>query len=707
MTYINPLTAINHDREPYGDPFVFRHKGQYYLFVSTPDGATNIRVFISTDLVNWEYFGDAVDEPILEAAYAPEIIYCYNRFYMITSPKGLGHFIYVAEQPGGPYKRLTNNVESMIDGSFFVGPDAKLHLLRADHAGIALLDVSPEGRLSNRRNLGTYLSAWTEGPSVFYRDGYYYLTYCGNHLLSKGYRIAYASSKYFDRDYKEGLNNPLLINTNEGYTRLGHNSSVLGPDLDGWYIVYHTVIEKDKQFLPRKFMVDRLQFSGRLMHVASTSFAVPSPKRPLYETYDPQREMKQQGEFLLSPFATEARFTLEATFKGVGVSLIVDYRSENRYIELQFNKDNIMLITHQSRSRIATMIKCPFDFNFEHTLRLINDEHCELLIDNVPLAKFNKLGKGQIGYKGKGQYFYTAFTNHANGSSDGEYPNIIPGLLDVSHRQGTTKSFIDPLDEIATVSLIKDQYTYIAAKNARYALFIYANLKEEVTLAINDQVVTLKPTASEYNYISYFAGLFDLKKEGVLTLYIIKGTIDYKFITVDMIPGYKQKLDFIKEGNILLPHNDKDSFLLEKDVDAQFDVNVDFKINTIRPFDVFGILLATRQFSNEFPQARYPLIGYLVGFEGGLLIIDALNYGRHRIYDRPTAIKENVNYNLRTSFKNGLFKVYLNHELLITTTVSQPAYLGSHGLFASAGTKVELSYPSTNLRKEADENHES
>lgn len=691
MTYTNPLTAKNHPHDHYGDPYVFRYQGRYYLFVSTPDGACNIRVFISDDLVNWEYHGDACSEPLLEAAYAPEIIYAYNRFYLITSPKGHGHYIYVADKPEGPYTRLTDNVNSMIDGSFFVGPDGILHLLRADHAGIALLDVSVDGHLFNRRNLGTHLNAWTEGPSLFYRDGYYYLTYCGNHLLSKGYRIAYATSKRFDGEYVPGINNPLLINTNEGYTRLGHSSSVLGPDLDGWYIVYHTMEQGNDHYLPRKFMIDRLRFSNRLMHASSSDFEIISPVRPRFETHQPHKDLLKEGSMILSSLATGPRFTLEASFKGIATSLITSYKNPQQYVELCFEQDLIRLIKHQNGTRTITTIANPFDFTHFHTVRIINDKTCEILIDNAPIAKVEPLPPGRIGYQGRGEYAYTAFNDHANGSSDCHYQHVLPGIIDVSHRCPTNQTTIDPVDEIPALELTDDRYEYVTKDGGSYALFIYAKLTGTAKLKVNAQLIELTPIESEYAYTSYFLGYFSLEKLGTLSLSIIKGKISYKFLTLDKAPYYKPKCSFIKQNEYLTPHSQKDSFFLAEDVDWKFDLSVNFTIETLRPYDLFGLLLQTRQYSNEYPQARLPLLGYLVGFEGGLLIIDKLNYGRQRIYDRPTDIHIGKTYNLRTSLVNGKFAVYLDGQLLITTTISEPAYLGGYGAYASSGSSLKLS----------------
>ena len=41
----------------FGDPFVMRHNGTYYLYVSTKDGEVGVQCWTSQDLVNWPYEG--------------------------------------------------------------------------------------------------------------------------------------------------------------------------------------------------------------------------------------------------------------------------------------------------------------------------------------------------------------------------------------------------------------------------------------------------------------------------------------------------------------------------------------------------------------------------------------------------------------------------------------------------------------------------
>ena len=68
VTYQNPLlTCRSESAWPgygFGDPFVMRYNGVYYLYVSTKDGSVGIKCWSSTDLVNWKSEGFCTSDKI-------------------------------------------------------------------------------------------------------------------------------------------------------------------------------------------------------------------------------------------------------------------------------------------------------------------------------------------------------------------------------------------------------------------------------------------------------------------------------------------------------------------------------------------------------------------------------------------------------------------------------------------------------------------
>lgn len=99
-----------------------------------------------------------------------------------------------------------------------------------------------------------------------YHDGYDYMTYTGNHVLSPSYRILYGASDRsplsFERMEEQ---NPLLISTVGNVIGIGHSSTVKGPNLDSYYLVYHTLLNTTPN---RSMNIDRIIFNGKYMEIA-------------------------------------------------------------------------------------------------------------------------------------------------------------------------------------------------------------------------------------------------------------------------------------------------------------------------------------------------------------------------------------------------------------------------------------------------------
>ena len=95
LYYPSPLKSGLSKDIDYGDPFIYRFNGEYYLFAT---GANTIKtqghVYKTKDLINYTYLGQFSDDEVSKGAFAPEIIYAYSYFYLATSPLGRGHYIF-------------------------------------------------------------------------------------------------------------------------------------------------------------------------------------------------------------------------------------------------------------------------------------------------------------------------------------------------------------------------------------------------------------------------------------------------------------------------------------------------------------------------------------------------------------------------------------------------------------------------------------
>lgn len=267
----NPITSVEEDTwydYGTGDPYVMRYNGNYYLYMSTRDTEVGVKCFRSRDLVNWSYEGLCTQEVLTKAAYAPEVVYYNGRFYMYTSPAGQGHYVLCSDSPTGPFTIISDNLGLSIDGSVFIDDDGKWYFYHAGDSGIVGHEMSAPNEMNVAGiDVRAYMDGWTEGPMVIKHDGRYFLTYTGNHVFSDGYRINYGVGES-PRRFAEASNNPILLSSLGDVRGIGHSSSVKGPDLDSYYIVYHSLIGRAVEGMPKREMnVDRIVFNGDRMEV--------------------------------------------------------------------------------------------------------------------------------------------------------------------------------------------------------------------------------------------------------------------------------------------------------------------------------------------------------------------------------------------------------------------------------------------------------
>ena len=328
--YQNPLmTANTKDAWPgygFGDPFVMRYNGTYYLYVSTKDGNPGIKCWSSDDLVNWKYENYCSRDRVTTGAYAPEVFYYNGYFYMYTSPAGNGHYVLRSESPTGPFEAITDNMGMSIDGSIFIDNNGKWYFYTAGGGAIRYYNMSSPSQMSGGNALDNVSvnGGWTEGSMIVYHDGYYYITYTGNHVLAKSYRIYYNSSKRSPISFTNTAENPLLINTSEEMFGIGHSSTVKGPDLDSYYIVYHSLVS---QHGPNRNMnIDRIVFNGESMEIMGpTTTKQQAPDMPdVYARFRAGEALS--GWALNGSMDSIGNFSLTA-----GSTLISDYRFSGNY----------------------------------------------------------------------------------------------------------------------------------------------------------------------------------------------------------------------------------------------------------------------------------------------------------------------------------------------------------------------------------------
>ncbi len=463
-----------------GDPFVMRFNGVYYLYASSCE--ERVRVFTSRNLVDWEFRGWCTENRDVYFAYAPEVVYWRGSFYMVTSPSGGGHYILKSDSPLGPFRLVTGNFGYQIDGSFFVEDDGQLLLLFPEDSQIKQTYLNPETMLPKgiKYSTGATLKHWTEGPGLFRRGEWYYLTFTGNHLLSSGYRVAYASrlgSAVGKFDQPAG--GALLIRSVFGdpFTGLGHSSTFYGPDLESLYTAYHSFVSVGGP--ARLYNLDRLLTNGgKLYTTGPTDFPMPRPALP--DVYgdaagDLNGFSETEAGFFADIPATDV-FTQECSFsvrKGACAVWQAGRCAEGNVLLKTDGKTLALLAGDQELC--ATLIPDLGEEGRLHTLRVeCTEEIFYASIDGMRLITRARPGftADRIGaYKAEGlAYSFMACTAKALGSGDAEALKVIPGRFSAVHalngRELETAEYGKQMERAAVLG--RADYAVRVAAEGRY-----------------------------------------------------------------------------------------------------------------------------------------------------------------------------------------------------------------------------------------------
>ncbi|MGM9637257.1 MAG: family 43 glycosylhydrolase [Eubacteriales bacterium] len=442
-TYTNPVISSKTFGSDLGDPFVMRFNGKYYLYTT----ATGVNCWTSDDLVNWKQVGTVCyDKTITASAYAPEVYYYNGTFYMYTSPAGNGHYVLTSDSPTGPFKVATGNLGMSIDGSVFIDNDGRWYFYTAGGNNITAYQMTSPTTMTWYSDLSNAsLDGWTEGPMVIYHDGYYYLTYTGNHYLCRTYRINYAVSSSTPRRFTVVEDGPLLVSTIDAIHSIGHSSTVKGPDLDSYYIAYHSV-ELDGS--KRSVNIDRLVFNGTDLSVMGpTTVAQQVPSMPDLYAYLETNEVPEgwtldgsldsgngylyltAGSSLLSDTALEGNYTAEfntATISGgAKAGALFSYTDENNYGSIMFDpaSQNVIITLTVDGSASVKEVSMIQSFSQDVKFDCIQSIQVErkgttytfYMNDRKLCSIESSLGGGKIGYRTEGGNASFGFIGGTNG----------------------------------------------------------------------------------------------------------------------------------------------------------------------------------------------------------------------------------------------------------------------------------------------------
>lgn len=253
----------------YPDPSVTRVGNDFYLVTSTFSYFPGIPVFHSRDLVSWTQIGNAIDRPeqldfkqlgLSRGVFAPTIQAKAGTFYILNTCVDCGgNFVITAKNPAGPWSDpiWLPDLEGGIDPSLFFDADGKTWILNngppegtpeyQGHRAIwiqqfdlkALKTIGPRKVLVNGGVDFSQKPIWIEGPHIFRKDGYYYLS-CAEGGTAEGHSQVILRSKSVTGPYEANPANPILTqrglpgDREHPITSAGHAQLVTTPDGKWW-----------------------------------------------------------------------------------------------------------------------------------------------------------------------------------------------------------------------------------------------------------------------------------------------------------------------------------------------------------------------------------------------------------------------------------------------------------------------------------------
>lgn len=183
-TFANPV--LNAD---YSDPDVIRVGDKYYMTCSEFH-YMGMPILESDDMVNWKIIGqvyDRMDFPgysemrrYAEGTWAPALRHHDGKFWIFVCTPEEGLLMSTAENPAGPWTKFhqVKDVAKWEDPCPFWDEDGQAYLVRSRHrAGpIIIHRMSPDGRELLDEGVTVYKGPVAEGPKMFRKDGYYYIS---------------------------------------------------------------------------------------------------------------------------------------------------------------------------------------------------------------------------------------------------------------------------------------------------------------------------------------------------------------------------------------------------------------------------------------------------------------------------------------------------------------------------------------------------
>lgn len=241
--YTNPVFAGD-----YPDPSILRDGDDFYLVHSSFEYYPGLLIWHSTDLMNWVPVTSALNKYV-GSVWAPDLLK-HNGIYYIYFPASNTNYVITADNIEGPWSDPVELEISMIDPGHVVDDEGNRYLYFSSGSYVPL---TKDGLAIAGEEVHSYDGweiprDWTiecfcmEGPKLFKRGDYYYLTVAegGTAGPATGHMVIQARSKSALGPWENAPHNPILRtqSPNEKWWSVAH-STIFNDANDNWYMIFH------------------------------------------------------------------------------------------------------------------------------------------------------------------------------------------------------------------------------------------------------------------------------------------------------------------------------------------------------------------------------------------------------------------------------------------------------------------------------------
>lgn len=273
--YMNPI--LDGD---YPDPAVMREGADFYLCVSTADYFPGLTIFHSGDLVNWHTLCHPLKQ-FHAPVWAPDILKHGDTYYIYFCAAGSNWVIYSSEISQGWSEPIDLDIHTHLDPAHCADSEGNRYLFVSKNY---MVPLAPDG-LSVAGEKVQVLEApaipdewdvegsFPEAPNIFFKDGYYYLTYAdgGTTGPATSHMIMAARARHPKGPWELSPYNPVVhtFHREEKWISKGHGHFV--DDIAGnWWVIYHAY-ENGRHVSGRKLLLSPVEFTE------DGWFTVPTP----------------------------------------------------------------------------------------------------------------------------------------------------------------------------------------------------------------------------------------------------------------------------------------------------------------------------------------------------------------------------------------------------------------------------------------------